>query len=55
MQQIAYWKKGKTKNSTPEVEVMTNAALKAPMHPQEQVKSFGKVSKDDHHETCCAE
>jgi hypothetical protein len=34
---------------------MTNAVLEAPMHPRKQVKCFGDMSKDDDHETPCAE
>jgi hypothetical protein len=33
---------------------MTKAILKAPMHPKEQVKHFGYVSKSDDHETSSA-
>jgi len=55
MKQISYGKQRETKNSTPEIEVMTNAMLGAPMHPGKQVKCFANMSKDDHHETCCAE
>jgi len=34
MRQISYWKQRETKNSAPEIEVMTNAMLVAPMHPR---------------------
>jgi hypothetical protein len=38
------------KNGTPEIEVMTDTMLKPPMHPRKQVKCFGDVSKNDHHQ-----
>jgi len=38
MKQISYGKQRETKNSTPEIEVMTNAAWATPIHRREQVK-----------------
>jgi len=55
MKQISYGKQRETKNGTPEIEVMTNAMLEPPMHPRKQVKCFGDMSKNDHHQTSCAE
>jgi hypothetical protein len=55
MKQISYGKQRETKNSAPEIEVMTNALLEPPMHPRKQVKGFGDMSKNDHHQTSCAE
>ncbi|OLC71012.1 MAG: hypothetical protein AUH87_03520 [Deltaproteobacteria bacterium 13_1_40CM_4_54_4] len=55
MKQIPYGKQCETKNSTPEIDVMTNATLKPPMHPRKKVKCFRDVSKNDHHQTSCAE
>jgi hypothetical protein len=34
---------------------MTNAMLQPPMHPRKQVKCFEDMSKNDHHQTSCAE
>jgi len=55
MKQISYGKQRETKNSTPEIKVMTNAMLQAPMHPRKQMKCFADMSNDDHHQTSCAE
>jgi hypothetical protein len=55
MKQISYRKQRETKNSTPEIEVMTNAMLEPPMHPRKQVKRFADMSKDNHDKTSCAE
>ena len=55
MKQISYWKQRETKNSTPEIEVMTNAVWATPIHRREQVKCFGEMSEHDYHETSCAE
>jgi hypothetical protein len=55
MKQIPYGKQRETKNGTPEIEVMTNAILKAPMHPRKHVKCFRDMSKNNQHQTCCAE
>jgi hypothetical protein len=53
--QISYGKHRDTKNSTPQIEVMTNAALEPPPHPRKQVKGFGDMSENDHHQTSYAE
>ena len=53
MKQISYGKQRETKNSTPEIEVMTNAMLEPPMHPRKQLERFGDMSKDHQHETAC--
>ncbi len=55
MKQISYGKQRETKNGTPEIEVMTNAMLKSPMHPRKQVKCFGDMGKNDQHQTPRAE
>jgi len=55
MKQISYGKQRETKNSSPEIEVMTNAMLLPPMHGRKKVKSFADVSKDDHHQTSRAD
>jgi hypothetical protein len=55
MKQISLGKQRHTKNSTPEIEVMSNAMLPSPMHPRKQAECFAGMSKDDHHETRCAE
>ena len=55
VKQIPYWKQRKAENSTPEIEVMSNAMLAPPTHPRKQVKRFADMSKYDHHQTSCAE
>jgi hypothetical protein len=40
-----------TKNSAPEIEVMTNAMLKPQRIPRKQVKCFGDMNKNDHDQT----
>jgi hypothetical protein len=55
MKQISYGKKRDTNNGTPEVQIMTNAMLKSPMHPRKQVKCFGNMSKNDQHQTSSPE
>jgi len=55
MKQISYGKQRETKNSTPEIEVMTNAMLQSPIHPRKQVECFGDMSEDDYHEARCAD
>jgi hypothetical protein len=55
MKEISYGKQRETKDSTPEIEVMTNAMLEPPMHPRKQVKFFADMSQYDHHQTSCAE
>jgi len=54
MKQISYGKQREAENRTAEIEVMTSAMLEPPMHPRKQVKRFGDVSKNDHHQTSCA-
>ncbi len=54
MKQISYGKQRETKNSTPEIEVMINAAWADPNSSKEQVKCFGEMSEHDYHETSCA-
>jgi len=55
MKQISYGKQRETKNSTPEIQVMTKAMLEPPMHPRKQVECFADESKYDHHQTSCSE
>jgi hypothetical protein len=55
MKQVPNRKQRETKNSTPEVEVVTDAVLLSPMHPRKDVKCFADMSKNDHHETSGAE
>jgi hypothetical protein len=55
MKKITYGKQRETKNSAPEIEVVTNAMFEPPMHPRKQVKCFRDMSKYDHHQTSCAE
>src|SRR5437870_11511011 len=49
MKQISCGKQCESKNSTPEIDVMANAMLESPIHPREQMKSFGDMSENDHH------
>ena len=55
MTQISYEKQRETKNSAPEIEIMTNALLESPMHPGKQMKCFADMTKDNYHQTSCAE
>src|SRR5947207_15826835 len=34
---------------------MTNALFKSPMHPWKQMRCFADMTKDDYHQTSCAE
>jgi hypothetical protein len=43
MNQISKRKQREPKNSTPQVEVVADAMLRAPMHPRKQVKAFADV------------
>jgi hypothetical protein len=55
MKQISYGEQRETKNGAPQIEVMTNAMLVAPMHPRKQLECFGEMGKDDHYQTSSAE
>ena len=55
MKQISYGKQRETKNSAPEIEIMTNAMLQPPMHPRKQAKRFADMSKDDKRQTSCTD
>jgi hypothetical protein len=55
MEQVSYWKRRETKDSTPKIEVMTNAMLEAPMHPGKQVKCLGQMTEHDNHQTSCTD
>jgi len=55
MKQVPNRKQREAKDGTPEIEVMTNAMLQPPIHPRKQVKCFGDMSKNDYHQTSCAE
>jgi len=35
--------------------LMTNAMLEPPMHPRKEVQCLGDMSKNDQHQTRCAE
>jgi hypothetical protein len=45
MKQISKRKQREPKNSTPQVEVVSDAMFRAPMHPREQVKGFADVAR----------
>jgi len=51
MNQISHGKQREAKNSTPKVDVITEAVFKPKMRPRKQVKGFAEVRKNDHHET----
>jgi hypothetical protein len=55
MEQISYGKQYESENSTPEIEVVTNAVWATPLHRRKQVECFGEMSEHDYHETPCAE
>jgi hypothetical protein len=55
MKQISQRKQREAKNGTPEIEVMTNAMLIAPMHPRKQMEGFTDMGEDDQRQTSCAE
>ena len=55
MKQISYGKQGETKNGAPEIEIMTNAILKAPTHPGKQVDCLADMTKSDDKQTSCAD
>jgi hypothetical protein len=54
IEQISYGKQKETKNSTPEIEVMTHAVLEPPMHPRKKLKCFANMTEDHHNQTSCA-
>jgi hypothetical protein len=54
MKQISYGKQRETKRRTQEVEIVTNAMLRAPMHPRNQMKCFEEMRTHDHDQTSCA-
>jgi len=43
------------KNSTSEVEVVTDAMIRSPLHPRKQMECFEDMRKDDHDQTSSAE
>src|SRR5260370_30254463 len=55
VKQVPNGKQGEAKNSAPEVEVVTDAMLRAPVHPRKQVKRFAEMGENDQHQTSCAE
>jgi hypothetical protein len=55
MKQISYGKQRETQNTTPEIEVMTNAMFEPPMHPRKQVKRFAEMTKSDNHQASCTD
>jgi hypothetical protein len=55
MKQISYREQRETKNSTPEIDVVTNALFEPPLHPRKKFKSLGDMSKYDDHQTSRAE
>jgi len=55
MKQVPNRKQRETKNSTPEVEVVTDAMTRCPLHPRKQMEFFEDMRKDDHDQTSSAE
>ena len=55
MKQVTYGKQREAKNSTPEVKVVADAMLRAPLHPKKQMKRFAEMGENDHHQTSCAD
>ena len=55
MKQVPNRKQCQTENSTPEIEVVTDAMPRAPLHPRKQMKCFAEMSKNNHHQTSRAE
>jgi len=55
MKQVPNGKQHETKDSTPEVEVMTDAMLRAPLHPRKQMKGFAEMGENNHPPTSCAD
>ncbi len=55
MKQVPNKKHRETKNSTPEVEVVTDAMIRSPLHPRKQMECFEDMRKDDHDQTSSAE
>src|SRR6266496_6256469 len=46
IKQISYGKQGEAKNSTPKIEVVTDAVLLSPMHKREHLKCFSNMRKN---------
>src|SRR6266566_5683023 len=55
MKQVPNRKQRETKNSTSEVEVVTDAMIRSPLHPRKQMECFEDMRKDDHDQTSSAE
>src|SRR5216684_2410219 len=55
VKQITHEEQRETKNSTGEIEIVTNAMLAPPVHPRKQLKCFGHMSEYDHHQASRAE
>jgi hypothetical protein len=53
--QIAKREQCQAENGTPEIKVMTNALLKAPMHLGQEVKRLGDMSEHNHQTSCAKE
>jgi len=55
IKQVPNGKQCQTENSTPEIEVVTDAMFRAPMHPRKQMKCFAEMREDYHYQTSSAE
>jgi hypothetical protein len=49
MRQVADGKQREAKYCAPQVEIMTSAVLKSPMHPRKPVKGFRDMGQDNYH------
>jgi hypothetical protein len=52
---ISCGKQPEAKNATAEIEIMTNAILKAPTHPGKQVDCLADMTKFDDEQRSCAD
>jgi hypothetical protein len=48
MGQIPNRKQGETHDRTPEIDIMTEAMRKSPLHPRKQLESLRHMGNDDH-------
>src|SRR5437667_9604036 len=51
MKQVPNRKQRETKNSTSEVEVVTDAMIRYPLQPMKEMECFDDLRKDDHDQT----
>jgi hypothetical protein len=51
MEKISDGKQCEAKDSTPEIEIMTEAVLQPPVHPRKKVKCFAEMTDHDYRQT----